>query len=187
MDDQRELSGQTLLVIGAGAIGAPLGRRAGALGMQVLGVRRSGGDGTEGFPVFKPSKLRDLLPSADFVVLILPGTAETNRIIGEAEIGIMKRSTILINVGRGNAVDQTALTQALSAGRIGGAALDVFEQEPLPADSPLWEMENVVITAHNAGFINTYWDRAWEVFANNLSRFREGLELQNLVDRQRGY
>lgn len=182
-----ELAGKTLLVVGLGAVGQRIAQVAAALGMRVLGIRRTPGPlpdiehvaGIEGLP--------EHLPEADFVVLVTPLTPETRGLIGERELRLMKQDAYLVNVARGGVVDEKALVHALREGWIAGAGLDVFEQEPLPADSPLWEMPNVIITGHYGGVSPAYDDRAFEVFLDNLHRYRAGQPLRNVVDKRLGY
>src|SRR5690606_33393510 len=146
-----ELAGKTLLLIGVGAIGARTAQVAAALEMHVIGVRRDPGRTAPGVSeMHAPDALLDLLPRADFVVLTLPLTPETQTLITARELARMKSSAIIVNIGRGGTIDEPALIDALAAGRIGGAGLDVFAEEPLPADSPLWGMDNVIITCHYA-------------------------------------
>ena len=120
-------------------------------------------------------------------MLAAPLTRETRGLIGAAELARMKRGAVLINLGRGSLVDEDALTSALAAGRIAGAALDVVEREPLPPGSPLWAMPQVILTPHISGLGPRYWERAVDLFAGNLHRFLAGEPLQNLVDKQAGY
>nr|PZN29384.1 MAG: hypothetical protein DIU80_09430 [Chloroflexota bacterium] len=134
-----------------------------------------------------PDRLRERLPHADVVVLTAPLTRETRGLIGEAELRAMRPSAYLINIGRGGTVDEPALVRALREGWIAGAALDVFAQEPLPEDSPLWEMEQVIITGHYAGMTPRYNERAMAILLDNLRRYRAGEELRNVVDKQAGY
>jgi D-2-hydroxyacid dehydrogenase (NADP+) len=183
-----ELEGKTLLLIGVGAIGARTARLAAALGMRVLGVRRRAGDPVPGVEqMARPERLPELLPQADFVVLTVPLTRETRGLIGERELRAMKREAIIINIGRGATIHESALVRALAEGWIAGAGLDVFEQEPLPPESPLWRMENVIITAHYAGLTPHYDERAFAIFLDNLRRYRAGLPLTNVVDKRLGY
>jgi phosphoglycerate dehydrogenase-like enzyme len=183
-----ELAGKTLLLIGLGAIGQHTVQVAAALGMRVLGIRRAPSEPLPGVErVAGIESLHDLLPEADFVVLMTPLTPETRDLIGERELRLMKRDAYLVNVARGGVVDEAALVRALRAGWIAGAGLDVFEQEPLPPDSPLWEMPNVIITGHYAGVTPAYDDRAFEVFLDNLRRYCAGQPLRNVVDKRLGY
>jgi phosphoglycerate dehydrogenase-like enzyme len=190
-----ELSGvpsfrrRTLLVVGLGAIGRELARMASALGMRVVGTRRTtGGPLPEGVAeAHGPAALADLLPHADVVALAAPLTAETRGMIGAAELARMKPSAWLVNVARGTLVDEQALIRSLKAGEIAGAALDVFEHEPLAEASPLWALPNVLITPHVAGFREDYWEAATELFAANLRRYLAGERLANIVDKVAGY
>jgi phosphoglycerate dehydrogenase-like enzyme len=181
------LAGKTIGVIGLGSIGREIARRGPGFGMTVLGVKRSPGPVEGVSRVVGPDRVREVLPACDFVVLVLPGTAQTRHLVGEPELRAMKRTASLINIGRGSVVDEPALVRALQGGWIAGAALDVFEQEPLPAESPLWAMENVIITPHIAGEPAGYDRRVMEIFADNLARWTKGDPLRNVVDLDRGY
>jgi phosphoglycerate dehydrogenase-like enzyme len=134
-----------------------------------------------------PEQLLDLLPEADFVVLTVPLTHETGGMIGERELRAMKPTAYIVNIGRGGTIQESALVRALQEGWIAGAGLDVFEVEPLPADSPLWSMENVIITPHYAGATPAYNERALEILLDNLRRYRAGEPLRNVVDKMAGY
>lgn len=183
-----ELAGETLLVVGMGAIGGRVAALGAAFGMRVLGVRRGGGEPPPGVElVAGPASLPELLPLARAVVLVLPATRATHRLIGERELRLMRPDAYLINVGRGSTVDEAALVRALRGGWIAGAGLDVFEQEPLPTSSPLWELENVIITSHYAGSSPRYNERAMELFLSNLEALVGGRPLRNVADPARGY
>ena len=183
------LRGRTLLVVGLGAIGRELAGMASGLGMRVLGTRRETGDPVpEGVSeAHGPSALPALLPRADFVVLAAPLTPETHGMMGEAELALMKPSAWLVNVARGKLVDEQALVRALEARAIAGAALDVFEHEPLADASPLWTMPGVLLTPHVAGFREEYWEAATALFAANLRRYLAGEAVANIVDKRAGY
>jgi phosphoglycerate dehydrogenase-like enzyme len=183
-----ELAGKTMLLVGVGAIGQRTAEVATAFGMRVLGVRR---EPTIGAPcveaMFAPDQLLDVLPEADSVVLAIPLTRETQGLIGEPELRAMKPSAYIVNVSRGGTIQEDALIRALREGWIAGAGLDVFETEPLPADSPLWGMDNVIITSHYAGIVLDYDERALAIFLDNLRRYRAGEPLHNVVDKEVGY
>jgi phosphoglycerate dehydrogenase-like enzyme len=182
------LAGRTLGLVGFGAIGRATAERARTLGLEVLALRRHPDpDPTPAHAQWPPDRLPDLLGLADFVVLAAPLTRETRGLIGTAELERMRRDAILINLGRGALVDERALVAALENGTIAGAALDVFEHEPLDAESPLWGMPNVIVTPHVSGFGPLYWERAAELFARNLRAFLDGRPLENVVDKKAGY
>ena len=185
----RTLRGERVLVVGLGSIGVETARLASAFGARVVGIRRrpdrpppAGVDAVVG-----PDRLLDELPSADVVVLAAPQTSATVHMIGERELGLMKDGAVLVNVSRGKLVDERALLKALEAGRLRGAALDVFEHEPLDPASPLWGRPDVLITPHVSGFHDGYWGQATQLFADNLRRFAAGQPLANLVDKEAGY
>jgi phosphoglycerate dehydrogenase-like enzyme len=173
------LEGQTVGIIGYGGIGHAVSRRASALGMHVLTVRRrqEPGDPT----------LEEVLAQSDYVVLCTPLTPNTRRLISRERIAAMKPSAVFINVGRGATVDQDALVDALREHRIRGAALDVFDAEPLRADHPLWQLDNVLISPHSADHTDDSHLRAMHFFIENLRRFRAGESLENVVDKSEQY
>lgn len=171
-----------VLIVGMGSIGALTARLLGGLGMAVEGIGRVAAEGKHGV-----ASLPDLLPGADVVVITAPHTPETDRLFDRAMLARMKPGSLLVNVGRGRIVDEAALIEALAKGRPGAAALDVFEREPLDRTSPLWDMENVIVTPHVAGFGPRYWEGLVELFARNLERWRAGEPLENVVDKRRGY
>jgi phosphoglycerate dehydrogenase-like enzyme len=173
----RRVQGARVLIVGLGSIGSETGRVFTALGADVVGVRRRSPSGT----------LHAELPRADVVVVAAAPTAETWHLIGERELELMKADAVLVSISRGSLVDETALVRALQAGRLRGAALDVFEQEPLPAESPLWNLPNVLLTPHVSGFHPGYWSGVVSIFADNLRRFAAGQPLVNVVDKQAGY
>jgi len=183
-----ELRGATLLVVGLGAIGREVARLARALGMRVAAVTRTGRD-TAGVAdqVAPASSLDALLPEADFVVLAAPETPETQHLMNAARLALMKRSAYLVNVARGSLVEESALVAALREKRIAGAALDVAAEEPLPESSPLWTLENCLVTPHLSGASDSLWNRQAELLCDNLDRWFSGRELRNRVDLTRGY
>lgn len=184
-----ELQGQTLLLVGLGEIGRAVATRAAAFGMRIQAVRRSAGaDRPAGVEtVFAPSSLHTALGEADHVVVTLPATPHSRGLFDAAAIAAMKRGAAIYNVGRGAVIDTAALIAALQSGRLGGAGLDVTAPEPLPDDSPLWGMDNVLITAHTAGATPRYWERQGPLIAENVRRWQRGEPLRNLVDLERGY
>jgi phosphoglycerate dehydrogenase-like enzyme len=189
-EGHRAIGGARVLIVGLGAIGAAVATRMSALGARVIGVRRHGarGNAVDGVAAIDPpERLHVLLPDADVVVLAAPHTRETRGLIGAAELAAMDTDAILVNVSRGQLVDENALIDALRDRRIGGAALDVFNDEPLPADSPFWTLPNVLITPHTAGWRPDHWDAAVALFADNLRRFEAGQALVNVVDKVAGY
>ena len=183
-----ELAGKIMVLIGVGAIGERTARIANALDMRVLGVRRNPSKTIPAVEaMYGPDQLIEVLPEADVVVLTIPLTHETQGMIGERELRAMKPSAYIVNIGRGGTIDEKALIQALQEGRIAGAGLDVFETEPLPTDSPLWTMENVIITAHYSGENPYYDERALEIFLKNLKLYKASKPLFNVVDKRLGY
>jgi phosphoglycerate dehydrogenase-like enzyme len=183
-----ELAGKTMLLVGVGAIGARTAELAAALGMRIIGIRRNPHLDSPGLDaIYGPEQLLDHLPEADFVVLTVPLNHETQGMIGERELRRMKPSAFLVNIGRGATIDERALIRALQSGWIAGAGLDVFETEPLPAESPLWDMPNTIITAHYAGRTPHYIERALSIFLDNLERYTAGKPLFNVVDKELMY
>jgi phosphoglycerate dehydrogenase-like enzyme len=184
----RELSGATMTIVGVGGIGRPLAKMASSLGMRVVGVREHPERTCEGVEVMHSfAKVDQALGEADFVVLALPVTPKTDRLMNAARLAHLKPSAYLINVGRGVLIDEEALIQALRAKRFAGAALDVTAEEPLPRESPLWEMENVFITPHIASLTEQMWERHYMTFTENLRRFLDGTALSWVVDKEKGY
>lgn len=181
------LAGRTLGIVGLGAIGQGILRRARASGMEVVGVSRSGAPVDGVSTVYLPDRLHDMLPPCDFLVLTVPATPETERLIDAGALALMKPGAFLLNFARGSVVDEQALIAALRSGALAGAALDVFAQEPLPVDSPLWSMPNVIVTPHLAGMSADYESRVARSFVDNLARYRRGEPLHNRVDLSRGY
>jgi phosphoglycerate dehydrogenase-like enzyme len=184
----REVAGATVAVIGMGHIGREFAPRAKALGMRVLAVRENPAKGTEGADaVFAAGQIDEVLPLADYVLLCPPVTAATERMINQARLEKMKPDAYLINVSRGDLVDEPALLRALQEHRIAGAALDVFDHEPLPKSSPFWSLDNLLITPHTAAVTEKLWERHFQLIADNLRRYLSGRPLLNLVDKKRGY
>lgn len=187
-NDISELRGRTVLIAGFGDIGREAARLAHAFGCRVIAISRTGENKPAYVAELKTAdKLRQMLPQADFIVIAAPYTEETHHWFAMREFRRMKRSAILINIARGAIVNEKDLIAALRKKMIAGAGLDVTEQEPLPRQSPLWRMPNVVITPHHSGLSEKYMDRAIEQFCLNLRAFRRGARLPNLVDKKRGY
>ena len=172
----RELAGQTLGIIGLGHIGRRIAQLGRAFGMRVLGTRRSIHTSEEQESdvdqVFLPEQLHELLPLCDYVVISVPLTRETEKLISEAELRMMRSNTYLVNIARGRVIDEQALVRALREGWIAGAGLDVTEKEPLPPESPLYSMPNVILTPHISGNTVHYEARLAALFADNLKRYR---------------
>jgi phosphoglycerate dehydrogenase-like enzyme len=184
-----ELSGKTVGIVGLGRIGDEIAKKTKSLGMRVIATRRNPTAPTPSYvdKLVHPENLKELLTESDFVVLTIPLTKETEGMIGEAQLRSMKRTSYLINVGRGKIVQEDKLIQALKEGWIAGAGLDVFEREPLPQDSELWDMKNVIITPHVAGSTPHYLERSTDIFCENLKRFIRNEPLINVVDKTIGY
>ena len=182
------IAGKTALVVGVGSIGRAIGRLLTAAGMQVEAVGRSARDGDADFGhVFGIADLHERLGRADYVVLITPLTAETRGLFGVAEFAAMKASARFINVGRGALVVEEALLAALGDGTIAGAALDVFVEEPLPADSPFWNAPNCVVSPHMSGDYLEFETAMAQQFLDNWALFCAGDALNNRVDKQLGF
>jgi phosphoglycerate dehydrogenase-like enzyme len=185
----REISGATLGLVGLGTIGREVARRASALGMRVIAVRShpQSASPAEVAQVLGSAQIDELLSQSDYVVLAAPVTPATQNLMDASRLSKMKPQACLINVSRGSLVDEAALAQALHEHTIGGAALDVFEQEPLPPDSPLWDLQNLLVTPHIGGLTEKLWGRHYAVFSENLRRYLKREPLLSLVDKQQGY
>jgi len=186
--DIDELTGKTLGVLGLGNVGMELSFRGKCFGMEVIAVDRR--------VVRRPSYIDEvmglwgldtLLAKSDYLVITVPLTSSSKHMIGERELRLMKSNAYIINISRGPVVEEKALVKALKEGWIAGAGLDVFEKEPLPMDSELWDLENVIVTPHISGGTPRYAERLTEIFCENLCRFLEGKTLINLVDKKEGY
>ena len=207
----REIAGATLGLVGLGSIGREVARLASALGMRVIAVRGSsinaadtgerGGKqkvprgGLKSSPgmteriagIYDPGQIDEMLAQSDYVVLAAPVTPQTRGMINQQRLAAMKRDAYLINVARGALIDEPALVTALRNKQFAGAALDVFEEEPLSPDSPLWAMDNVLITPHSAALTEKLWERHFDLLSENLRRFMAGKALLGKVDKARGY
>jgi phosphoglycerate dehydrogenase-like enzyme len=183
----RPLTGQTVGILGVGAIGCGLARRCRALGMRVIGTRRRPEPLPDIDAVFGPEDTSRVLAESDVVVVLLPLTPETRGLLDAAALAGMKPRARIVNVARGGIVDEAAVARALERGELAGAAFDVFSEEPLPADSPLWDAPNAIVTPHVAGLSPHYMDRVGKILVENVRRLERGEPLLNEVDRRRGY
>lgn len=184
----RELAGATLVLVGLGAIGENIARAAHAIGMHVIGVREHPKRGSRSVErVVGFDRLDGVLPSADFVVLAAPVTEKTRGLFDSIRLAMMKPSAYLVNVARAALIDDAALAAALKHKRLAGAALDVFDEEPLPTDSPLWDIRELLITPHTAALSENLWQRHYDLLSENLKRFRAHRPLVGEVDKQKGY
>jgi len=181
--------GKNMTILGLGTIGTEVARRAAAFGIRVTAVRRRPDVPKPDFVdrVFGVDQLEGALTGSDILVIAAPFVANTNRLIGTEQIKMLNPGAILVNVARGQIVEEDATIQALRTGQLGGAVLDVFEQEPLERSSPLWNLANVIITPHSSGFRKGHWDEVIDLFTENLRRFRRGEPLLNPVDCAAGY
>ena len=183
-----ELSDSVVCVVGYGGIGREVGRQAKGLGMRVWAVNRTGGAMPEEVDrLFGPDDLVDALAGSDYVVVTVPHTAETDRLIGVDELSAMKEGAVLINVARGRIIDEAALIEALRSRAVRGAGLDVFQEEPLPLSSPLWDLDNVCITPHVGGVSPRFWERETELIIENARRYLADAPMLNVVNKQAGY
>ena len=181
-DFPRDLVGQTAIVLGLGSIGSEIARLARALGLKVIGIRRS--PQQPGDPVdelYAPDKLPQLLPHCDWLIITCPLTAETRGLIDAGMLARLPRGAHIINVARGEIIDETALVAALRGQHLGGAYLDVFEKEPLPAESPLWDLPNALVTPHNSAAAAGNDERIYQMFLGNLGCWHQGKPLHNIV------
>lgn len=183
-----QLAGRTLGLVGFGEVGRAIARLARAFGMHVLAVRRHPQQPADpAHEQWGPERLTELLARADWLALVPPLTPATERLLDAAALARLKPGARLLNLGRGGLVDEPALIEALRSGALAGAALDVFAVEPLPPDSPLWDLPEVILTPHTAGHGPDYWERAMAQFEDNLTRFLAGAPLRNVVDKRAGY
>jgi phosphoglycerate dehydrogenase-like enzyme len=184
----RELTGARVLVVGLGGVGRAVAARCAQFGLEVWGSRRTANDPPEGVTRLVPYRdIRSVLPAIDGLVLACPLTEHTARLIGPDEFAALRPTAVLVNIARGAVVDEAAMIQALRDGHLAGAALDVFETEPLPPTSPLWSLPNVLISPHSASTVHRENDRIVDIFCENLRRYLDGRPLINLFERTRGY
>jgi phosphoglycerate dehydrogenase-like enzyme len=184
-----EIAGQTVGIVGYGDIGRAVASRAHAMGMKVFALKRHAPASTDPLIArfFGSHELPDLLAHCDYVVVAAPLTPETRHMIGDAAFAVMKPNAVVINIGRGPIIDQAALVRALGDGRIKGAALDVFEQEPIPPGDPIYKLENVLISPHCADQTRDWLDQAMRFFLLQYERFCNGQPLENIVEKHLGY
>lgn len=186
-----DLRGQTLVIVGVGRVGKEIARIGQALGMKVVGVKRSPAEAAPADlhldVLYGPSDLHLALAAAQNLVLIVPHTHETERMIGPSELALLPKGAVLINIGRGALVDEPALVAALRSGHLLGAGLDVFQKEPLPPESPLWDMDNVVICPHSASTSDRENERITDLFCENLRLFLAGRPLMNRLNTDLGF
>lgn len=182
-----QLLGKEVLIVGVGSIGREFARLFKAFGLKVSGIGRRHREDEDFGVIYAASDLDSRLATADFVVVICPSTPETRGMFGTAQFEAMKDSARLINIARGEILDEAALLEALRDGKIAGAALDVFVEEPLPKDSPLWDMENVIVSPHMSGDFHEHLDVVADAFYDNLRRFRRGEPLLSVVDKREGF
>lgn len=182
-----ELYGKKVCFIGTGSIASEAAKRLQGFGVMIMGINTTGRV-LEYFDECHPMKeLEEVLSQADAVVVSIPGTKETLHLINENNIGAIKKGACLVNIARGSIVKESALVEALKKGSLRGAALDVFEEEPLPPDNPLWDMDNVIITPHNSWISEMRNERRYNIIYENLRRYINGEGLMNIVDISRGY
>lgn len=183
------LHGKRMTIVGLGTIGIEVAKRAHAFGINVTGVRRRMSEHRHAYldRVVTPNHLNEALENCDILMLSAPGVSATQGMIGAEQIAMLNRGAILVNVARAQLVNEAAMRAALQSGQLGGAVLDVFEQEPLEPDNPLWSTPNVVLTPHSSGFRASHWDEVTELFAQNLRHFIAKEPLKNVVDHAQGY
>jgi len=189
--DITEIAGQTVGIIGYGDIGRAVASRARAMGMQVLAVKRKGVPLYNVDPmvtqIYGPDRRLEMISRCDYVVVAAPLTPDTRGMIGAAEFDAMKPEAVIINLGRGPVIDEAAMVNALTKGQIKGAALDVFDKEPLPDGHPFYKLENVLLSPHCADHTPDWLDQAMRFFVEQFDRYRTGVPLKNVVNKQLGY
>jgi phosphoglycerate dehydrogenase-like enzyme len=181
----RSFAGSTIGIVGLGNIGRAVSERVRALGCRVLGIRRSAGAGAlseHADALYRPDQLHEMLAACDAVVVAAPATPETRHLIDGTALAALPSHAVLVNVARGSLVDEAALAETMRSGRIAAAVLDVFDQEPLPAESPLWDLPGVYVSAHSSVSVDRYMDDVFELVFDNLERHLGGRPLRNVVD-----
>lgn len=185
---QTELRDSTALILGPGAIGSEVGRLLQAFGVTTIGCNRSGKEAAYMNTMISFAQLKEALPQADIVISVLPKTTETTHLLEEEHFAAMKNNAIFMNFGRGNLVDEKVLIQAIETKQIGHAVLDVFEEEPLTSDNPLWTLPNVIVSPHVSSHSSRYVERSLEIFKPSLTKWLQGdTDLENVMDLSRGY
>lgn len=183
-----EIKGRTLGILGLGAIGSEIARLGKAFGMNVIGMNSDGREVENVDVIYQPSDINELLNNSDYIVVVLPLTKDTYHFIAEEELKSIRNSSYLLNIGRGDVIDEQALIQALENNEIAGAVLDVFSEEPLPASHPFWTLDNCIVTPHLSGRSQMYMERSLEIFKYNMKLFQDGQpQLKNLIDLSKGY
>jgi len=189
--DVLEIAGQTVGIVGYGDIGRAVAARVRAMGMQAMAIKRHGAPVSSADPlvsrIYTPDQRLEMIARSDYLVVSVPLTAETRGIVGEAEFEAMKPEAVVINIGRGPTIDEAAMVRALSEKRIKGAALDVFDEEPLPAGHPFYQLENVLLSPHCADHTADWLEKAMQFFIDQFERFRKGEPLLNVVNKKLGY
>jgi phosphoglycerate dehydrogenase-like enzyme len=187
--DVEEIAGQTVGIVGYGDIGRAVASRVHAMGMRVLALKRHAPAATDPLvdQFYKPEQLQEMLAACDYLVAAAPLTPETHHMIGDAAFAAMRPNTVVINIGRGPVIDQAALVRALADGRIKGAGLDVFEQEPIPPGDLIYKFENVLVSPHCADHTKDWLNQAMRFFLLQYDRFRNGQPLENIVEKHLGY
>jgi phosphoglycerate dehydrogenase-like enzyme len=187
--DVEEIAGQTVGIVGYGDIGRAVASRVSAMGMRVLALKRHAPASPDPLiaQFYGTHELSAMLAHCDYVVMAAPLTAETHHMIGDAAFAAMKPNAVVINIGRGPVIDQAALVRALTQGKIKGAGLDVFEQEPIPSGDPIYKFENVLVSPHCADHTKDWLNQAMRFFLQQYDRFRNGQPLENIVEKHLGY
>ena len=178
---------KTVAIIGYGSIGKAIAQRIKGFNTKILAVKKHISDDPFTDQVYTADQIKDVLPKADITIAALPSTPETNEFFGKKEFSLMKKTSFFINIARASVVNENALVEALSEHRIAGAALDVFEKEPLPENHPFWSMENVIISPHSASFTPDSWNHVLELLKNNFIAFSKGEKLTNEINKTKGY
>ena len=190
LGEVKSIFNSTVAVIGLGDIGGEFAKRAKAFGAHLIGLKRTVGDKPEYVDeLYSTDRLDEILLRADTVALCLPNTPDTVNILDRNRLFSMKKGSLLINIGRGTAIDQAALCDALNSGHLSGACLDVMNPEPLPSDSPLWRAKNLILTPHVSGgwHLRATYEKAAELSLNNLEAFLSGKPMENIIDRKKCY